>query len=175
MSARISNGKSLRPMLIAAATATLLLVLAVPMAALAQSPHFVKGPTDPPDKTGINTNTVTLSTSFKAAGLGSDPVNVFLTASNVELVTECINHGNHSPPGQSDTGEVTGPTQTIDPHNGQITATATISVTVTKAQAGCPDGMRPIITSATFEDLELHVQDEDGNDLLVYDFGDVDP
>jgi hypothetical protein len=35
--------------------------------------------------------------------------------------------------------------------------------------------MRPIITSATFEDLELHIQDADGNDLLVYDFGDVDP
>jgi hypothetical protein len=151
-----------------------IIVLAMPLAALAQNAHFVKGPSDP-TKSGINTNTVTLSTDFKAAGLGSEPINVFLTSSNVDLVTECINKGSQSPPGQASTGPVTGPTQTIEPRNGQITATSTLSVTVTKDQAGCPDGMRPIITSATFEDVELHIQDQNGNDLLVYDFGDVDP
>jgi hypothetical protein len=80
----------------------LVLVLATPMftAAFAQNPHFVRGPTDPPDKTGLNTDTVTISTSFKAAGLGNEPVDVFMAADSVDLTTECENRGGNNPPGQ---------------------------------------------------------------------------
>jgi hypothetical protein len=162
------------PITIAGVSVATLLLLA-PMA-FAASPHFVKGPTDPPDKSGLNTSTVTISTSFKAAGLGNEPVNVFLAADTVDLSTECENRGGNNPPGQDLTIEdLTGPVQTIAPHNGQITATATLSVSVTADQAGCPDHMQPLITSANFENVMLVIEDEGGNTILSYDFGDVDP
>jgi hypothetical protein len=161
------------PMAIASISVATLLLLA-PMA-FAQSPHFVKGPTDP-DKSGLNTDTVTISTSFKAAGLGNDPVDVFMSADSVDLSTECENKGGNNPPGQDVTIEdLTGPVKTITPRNGQITASPTLSVTVTAEQADCPDSMQPLITSANFENVMLVIQDEDGNTILSHDFGDVDP
>ena len=151
------------------------LLLMAPMLAAAQNPHFVRGPTEP-DKSGVNTDTVTISTSFKAAGLGNEPVDVFMAADSVDLTTECENRGGNNPPGQDLTIEdLTGPVQTITPRNGQITASATLSVTVTSEQAGCPDRMQPLITSATFENVRLVIADEDGNIILSHEFGDVDP
>ena len=159
------------------ASALVLGVLATPMftAAFAQNPHFVRGPTEP-DKSGVNTDTVTISTSFKAAGLGNEPVDVFMAADSVDLTTECENRGGNNPPGQDLTIEdLTGPVQTITPRNGQITASSSLSVTVTSEQAGCPDRMQPLITSATFENVVLVIADEDGNIILSHEFGDVDP
>jgi hypothetical protein len=156
---------------------TTALVLMAPMLAAAQNPHFVRDPTDPPNKSGLNTSTVTISSSFKAAGLGNGPVDVFMAADSVDLTTECDNRGQgENPPGQDLTIEdLTGPVQTITPRNGQITATGTLSVSVTSDQAGCPDRMRPLITSATFENVVLVIADEAGNIILSYEFGDVDP
>jgi hypothetical protein len=130
-----------------------------------------------PDKRGLNTDTVTISTSFKAAGLGNEPVDVFMAADSVDLTTECDNRGGGSnPPGQDLTIEdLTGPVQSITPRNEQITATSTLSVTVTSDHAGCPDQMDPLITSATFENVVLVIEDEDGNIILSEEFGNVDP
>jgi hypothetical protein len=170
------TGNSIKKIGIPAATtiASALLLMA-PMLAVAQNPHFVRGPTDPA-KSGLNTDTVTISTSFKAAGLGNEPVNAFMAADSVDLTTECKNRGGNNPPGQDLTIEdLTGPVQTITPRNGQITASSTLSVTVTSQQAGCPDRMAPLITSANFENVRLVIEDAAGNEILVHEFGDVDP
>jgi hypothetical protein len=168
--------ESIKKTIVPAVIVASALLLMAPMLAAAQNPHFVRGPTEP-DKRGLNTDTVTISTSFKAAGLGNEPVDVFMAADSVDLTTECDNRGGGAnPPGQDLTIEdLTGPVQTITPRNGQITASATLSVTVTSEQAGCPDRMAPLITSATFENVVLVIADEDGNIILSEEFGDVDP
>lgn len=155
-----------------AATLLITLLLTASGAAFGANPHFIKGPTVE-DKT-ISGDTAALTISFKAAGLGNEPVNVFLTASNAIIDTECTNRGGNTPPGQAETGAIEGPTQTIQSRNGQITATSTLSATVTAEQAGCPDKMQPAITSALFEDVTLHIQNAAGEDILTANLGDID-
>jgi len=141
--------------------------------AFAQNAHFIGTPTI--SKT-ISGTTATLTVSGKVAGLGSQPVQVFLTTSAVTAETECTNKGGNNPPGQTATfGPTQGQTVNITPRHGQVTFTnaAPLSITVTAAQAGCPDGMKPSITSATFEDVTLHVV-QNGEELTS-NFGDVDP
>jgi hypothetical protein len=53
-------------------------------------------------------------------------------------------------------------------------------ITVTPEQAGCPDGMRPSITSATFSNVVLHITQlttpfNFTNEVLSFNFGNVDP
>lgn len=159
-----------------AATATIVsaLLLMAPMLAVAQNAHFVKGPTI--DKS-ISGTTATITTSGKVAGLGSDPTDFFLTTSSVTAQTECENRGGNNPPGQDATfGPTQGQTTTIQPRNGQITFNdaAPLTITVTAEQAGCPDHMTPLITSATFFDVTLHLV-QNGEEVLTFEFGDVDP
>src|SRR2546428_14186479 len=101
---------------------TLLMLVVSFSAAFADSPHFI----------GTPTCTKSLSTgltcSGKAAGLGNAPSAAFLTASSVTATYECVNHGGNVAPGQPTvTQNVTGPTETIAPHNCQITLSPTIS------------------------------------------------
>ena len=49
-----------------------------------------------------------------------------------------------------------------------------LTITVTAEQAGCPDRMTPLITSATFFDVTLHLV-QNGEEVLTFEFGDVDP
>jgi hypothetical protein len=163
-------------MLATAITAGLVLMAPVLLTtgAFAQNAHFVKTPTI--SKT-ISGTTATLTTSGKIAGLGSEPTQVFLTTSGVTAETACTNKGGNNPPGQTATfGPTQGQIATIHPRNGQITFTnaAPLSITVTAAQAGCPDGMTPSITSATFSDVVLHIV-QNGQEVLTYNFGTVDP
>jgi hypothetical protein len=155
------------------ATALMLMAPAIlSTGAFAQNPHFIK---DPTISKAISGTTATLLASGKVAGLGSDPTDVFLTTSGVTAETECVNRGGNNPPGQDATfGPTTGEVVTIQPRHGQITFNnVPLSITVTAEQAGCPDRMQPVITSATFFDVELHVIQ--GEEELVFDFGDVDP
>ena len=93
------------------------------LAAFAQSPHFIGTPTC---TKSVSTG---LTCSGKAAGLGNGPTTAFLTADSVRATYECVNHGGNVAPGQpSVTQNVTGPQQTITPHNGQITFSATIPI-----------------------------------------------
>jgi hypothetical protein len=73
---------------LAATLAALLLVLAVPAAAWAGSPHFVLA------ATGVTEQTATsLTVAFKEAGLGSEPqVHVVLSAQ-----VQCVNPGGQPP------------------------------------------------------------------------------
>jgi hypothetical protein len=158
----------------AATTIASALLLMAPMLAVAQNPHFIGTPTI---NKSISGTTATITTSGKVAGLGSAPTQFFLTTSSVTAETECTNKGGNNPPGQDATfGPTQGQTTTIQPRNGQITFNnaGPLSITVTAQQAGCPDGMKPSITSATFSDVVLHLV-QNGQEVLTFNFGNVDP
>src|SRR5919202_842913 len=104
--------------------------------ALAESPHFIGTPTCTKSSSGA------LTCSGKAAGLGNGPTDAFLTADSVQATYECVNHGGNVAPGQPIVEQnVTGPTQHITPHNGQITFSPTLSPPATpSAKDTCPNG-----------------------------------
>ena len=141
-------------------------------AAYADSPHFVGAPTC---TKSLSTG---LSCSGKAAGLGNGPTAAFLTASSVSATYECVNHGGNVAPGQPVvTQNVAGPTQTITPHNGQITFSVGIPPPAPPSAATeCPNGNWTVrITSLTFSNVVLHIQQPAGTDVLTFGFGNIDP
>jgi hypothetical protein len=140
--------------------------------ASAQSPHFIGTPSC------TKSLTSGLTCSGKAAGLGNGPTAAFLTAGSVSATYECVNHGGNVAPGQPIvTQSVTGPTQTITPHNGQITFSPTIPVpTPPSAATECPNGNWTVrLTSLTYTDVVLHIQQPPGTDVLTFSFGTIDP
>ena len=167
--------ESIKKIGIPSATIASALLLIAPILAAAASPHFIGTPTV---NKSISGTTATLTTSGKVAGLGSEPTQFFLTTSGVTAETECDNHGKGAnPPGQDASfGPTQGQTTTIQPRNGQITFNnaAPLSITVTADQAGCPGNMKPVLTSATFFDVVLHLV-QNGQEVLTFDFGDVNP
>lgn len=167
-------GSMIKKIGIPSATIASALLLMAPMLAAAQNPHFIGTPTI---TKSISGTTATLTTSGKVAGLGSEPTQFTLTTSSITAETACTNKGGNNPPGQTATfGPTTGQTTNITPRNGQITFNnaAPLSITVTAQQAGCPDGMKPSITSATFSDVTLHLV-QNGQEVLTFNFGTVDP
>jgi hypothetical protein len=141
-------------------------------AAWAQSPHFIGTPTC------TKSLTTGLTCSGKAAGLGNGPTAAFLTASSVTATYECVNKGGNVAPGQPIvTQNVTGPTQTITPHNGQITFSPNIPVpTAPSAATECPNGNWTVrLTSLTYTDVVLHIQQPPGTNVLTFSFGTIDP
>jgi hypothetical protein len=152
--------------------AMLLASILFTQAAQAQSPHFV----------GTPTCTKSLSTgltcSGKAAGLGNGPTAAFLTADSVTANYVCTNKGGNVAPGQPVvTQNVTGPTQTITPHNGQITFSPNIPPpTPPSAATECPNGnWTVVLTSLTYTNVVLHIQQPPGTDVLTMSFGTIDP
>jgi len=142
------------------------------LAAFAQSPHFIGSPTC---TKSVSTG---LTCSGKAAGLGNGPTAAFLTADSVRATYECVNHGGNVAPGQpSVTQNVTGPQQTITPHNGQITFSPTIPPpTPPSAKTECPNGNWTVrLTSLTYTNVVLHIQQPPGTDVLTFAFGTIDP
>ncbi len=150
----------------------LFLIVGFSLAAFAQSPHFIGTPTC------TKSTSTGLTCSGKAAGLGNGPTEAFLTASSVTATYECVNKGGNVAPGQPIvTQNVTGPTQTITPHNGQITFSPTIPPpTPPSAATECPNGNWKVrLTSLTYSDVVLHIQQPPGTDVLTFDFGTIDP
>jgi hypothetical protein len=140
--------------------------------AVAQSPHFIGTPSC------TKSVTTGLTCSGKAAGLGNEPANVFLTADSVTATYECVNKGGNVAPGQPVvTQNVTGPTETIAPHNGQITFSATLPVpTPPSAATECPNGnWRVRLTSLTYTNVVLHIEQPAGVEILSFNFGTIDP
>src|SRR5207249_2233182 len=65
-----------------------------------------------------------IAASFKAAGLANTVASAFLTSSGGSANLQCQNPGgNNPPPKQVSFGPLQGQTVTIQPRNGQITAT----------------------------------------------------
>lgn len=138
--------------------------------AIAQSPHFVGTPSCTKSlKDG-------LTCSGKAAGLGNGPTAAFLTASSVSATYKCTNKGGNVAPGQPVVNQnVTGPSQDITPRNGQITFSPNLPVpTPPNATDECPNGnWTVVLTSLTYTDVVLHLQQPPGTDLLTIDFGTI--
>ncbi|HEX9320246.1 MAG TPA: hypothetical protein VF884_15030, partial [Nitrososphaeraceae archaeon] len=83
---------------------------------LADNAHFIGTPT-------INKNpNGSLTATFKAAGLGSSPISIFLSSSGGSASVQCVNPGHNSPPPKSvNFGPLQGQTATVTPRNGQVT------------------------------------------------------
>ena len=140
--------------------------------AVAQSPHFVGTPTCSKSLTSG------LTCKGKAAGLGNGPTAAFLTADSVTATYVCQNHGGNVAPGQPVVNQnVTGPTQNITPRNGQITFSPTIPPpTPPSAATECPNGnWKLILTSLTYTNVVLHIQQPPGTDVLTDSLGTIDP
>ena len=152
--------------------AMLLASILTATAAQAQSPHFVGTPTC------TKSLSSGLTCSGKAAGLGNGPTAAFLTASSVSATYVCQNKGGNVAPGQPVVNQnVTGPTQNITPRNGQITFSPTIPPpTPPSAATECPNGnWKVVLTSLTYTDVVLHVQQPPGTDVLTDSLGTIDP
>ena len=137
-------------------------------AALAQSPHFVGTPTC------TKSLTTGLTCSGKAAGLGNGPTAAFLTADSVTATYACQNKGGNVAPGQPVVNQnVTGPVQSITPRNGQITFAPTIPPpTPPSAASDCPNGnWKVVLTSLTYTNVVLHVQQPPGTEVLTDNLG----
>lgn len=152
--------------------AMLLASILTATAAQAQSAHFVGTPSC------TKSLSSGLTCSGKAAGLGNGPTAAFLTASSVSATFVCQNKGGNVAPGQPVVlTNVTGPTQNIAPRNGQITFSPTIPPPPTPSAASdCPNGnWKVVLTSLTYNDVVLHVQQPPGTDVLTDNLGNIDP
>jgi hypothetical protein len=165
----INKGLTIPMALVASA-----LLLMAPMLAVAASPHFIKTPTVTKNDSGD------LTVKFKAAGLGNSATDVFLTASDVSADLQCVNPGGNSPPPKTaEFGPVEGPTVTVQPRNGQITASPTLPFPASEQDledaADCPNPNWSVdVTNITYENVVLHIQ-QNGEDILTHNFGTVDP
>lgn len=149
-----------------------LLVWMMASGAFAASPHFIGTPTC------TKSLTTGLTCSGKAAGLGELPSAAFLTAATETATYVCVNHGGNIAPGQPIVIKgVTGPVQDITPHNGQITFAPTIPPPTPPSPATeCPNGNWTVqITSLSFTNVVLHIQQPPGTDILTFNFGNIDP
>jgi hypothetical protein len=161
----------LRLSIVVSAFAVAALTFAVP--ASAQSPHFIGTPV-----CAKNSNTGVLTCSGKAAGLANGPTVAFLTADSVTATFECVNKGGNVAPGQPVVQQdVTGPTQNIEPRNGQITFSPSLNPPPTpSARDTCPNGNWTVRrTSLTYNNVVLHIQQPQGTDVLTFNAGTIDP
>jgi len=141
-------------------------------AAQAQSPHFVGTPSC------TKSTSSGLTCSGKAAGLGNGPTQAFLTSGSVQATYVCTNPGGNVAPGQPVVNQnVTGPKQNITPRNGQISFSPTIPPpTPPSAATECPNAKWTVVlTSLTYNDVTLHIQQPPGTDVLVDSLGNIDP
>jgi hypothetical protein len=164
---------SRKPILI---TPTLLVAvtLAASMVAapvLAASPHFIGTPT-------ITKNSnFSLTAHFKAAGLANVASQIFLSSSGGTAELQCVNPGGNSPaPKKVDFGPLQGQVVTVQPRNGQVTASPTIGPpALPSASQICPNpGWDVKVVSLTYDNVVLHIQQQ-GSDILTFNFGNVDP
>lgn len=160
-----------RRSLVVAALFGVVAALALPVA-FADSPHFIGTPSC------TKNADFSLTCSGKASGLGNSPSGAFLTSSDVSGTIQCQNNGGNFPPPKAfDFGPLTGQTENITPHNGQITFSPTIGPPpLPSAKDFCPNGKtwRVVIITLTYNNVVLHIQ-QNGVDLLTFDFGNIDP
>src|SRR5262245_45312539 len=145
-------------------------IAAISTVAIAESPHFIGTPTC------TKSLTSGLTCSGKAAGLGNGPTAAFLTASSVSATYECVNHGGNVAPGQPVVLQnVTGPTQNITTRKGQITFSPNIQPQPTPSSRYCCPNVNWTVrlTSLTYTNVVLHIQQPPGTDVLTFNFGTV--
>ncbi len=155
----------------AATTFLAFAMIAAPSLAFAASAHFIGTPT-------ITKNpNASLTANFKAAGLGNVVSQAFLSSSGGTAVLQCVNPGgNNPPPKQVSFGPTQGQITTIPPSNGQITASVSIGPPpLPSASQICPNPNWAVnLVSITYDNVVLHIQ-QNGVDILTFNFGNVDP
>jgi hypothetical protein len=162
---------SIKKIGIPSATIASALLLMAPILAAAASPHFIGTPTI------VKNSDFSLTAKFKAAGLGNVVTNIFLSSSGGSADLQCVNPGgNNPPPKQVDFGPLQGQVVTVQPRNGQVSASPTIGPpSLPGASEICPNPNWSVqINSLTYENVVLHIQQQ-GSDILTYNFGTVDP
>jgi hypothetical protein len=153
----------------ATAIITSALLLMTPILAAAASPHFVGTPT-----IFINSNGSSTAT-FKVFGLGSIPTAAFLTSSGGTATLKCTNpDGTGSKLVDVTFGLLRGRPVTINPNNGQITASASIGPPpLPSASEICPNSNWSVqLVAITYVNVVLHIQ-QNFVDILIYKFGTV--
>jgi hypothetical protein len=162
---------NLRKIGMTASAIAVLMLAPSALVAFAASPHFIGTPT-------ITKNAdLSLTADFKAAGLGNIVSEAFLSSSGGTAELQCVNPGGNNPPAwQFEFDSLAGQTTIIPPRNGHITATVTLGPPpLPSADEVCPNPNWSVaILSLTYENVVLHIQ-QDGQDILTFDFGDVDP
>jgi hypothetical protein len=143
---------------VAIAVAAACMLAAIP--AMASSPHFVKGPT-------YTATTSSLTATGKAAGLANVVTTAFMSADEVDVFYQCRNHGQNFAPGHPATFTgVVGGTETIAPHNGQITFSVSLSAPVVDPGDACPNANWTVVVSRVdYLGVVLHIQ-QNGEDIL---------
>jgi hypothetical protein len=101
----------------------------------AQSPHFVRGPT-----AALDPQTGDLCVSFKEAGLGNLPITYTLIAGTETFTFQCFTRHGNEPQGEPNNVSFSeqSVSTTIQPHNGQITAS--LCLEPQRGDAGCQGG-----------------------------------
>ncbi len=158
-----------KPTTIAGLSVTTFVLLA-PLA-FAASPHFIGTPSI------VKNSDLSLTANFKAAGLGNTATDIFLSSSGGSADLQCVNPGgNNPPPKHVDFGPLSGQTVTVTPRNGQVSATPTIGPpALPGADEICPNPHWEVdIISLTYDNVVLHIQ-QNGVDILTFNFGNVDP
>ena len=124
---------------------------------LAANPHFIGTPTV------VKNPDFTVTTNFKAAGLGNVVSQAFLSSSGGIAVVHCVNPGGNSPPPQQVSfGPLQGRVVTIQPRNGQITASPTIGPpSLPSPSETCPNPNWIVqLVSLTYSNVVLHIQQQ---------------
>jgi hypothetical protein len=138
----------------------LALVLAVVCgAALAASPHFVKGPSASIDNDGI------LTISWKEAGLGDSVIVDYEASADAHAKYQCVNRGGKCPAASNKEevfGPVVGSGSFASGKNGSIQASLTLSPPAATLQ--CPGNQVLKLVSVTYSDIDLH---DLTNDILA--------
>jgi hypothetical protein len=132
--------------------------------------HFVGTPDVTATKTDLSN--IFLTATGEVAGAGTT-ASATLSAT-VDITTGCINRGSkdQQPSGlQRATSTVTG-SVTFQTRSGR--GTFTVSTNPADASRTCPDGMVPVLVSATFTDVTLTIT-SGPNKTLVATFPDIDP
>lgn len=127
--------------------------------AVAQSPHFVRGP-----------NYEDLGTQLQAtgsvAGLGNENIDVILTAVGTATVT-CTNPGGNVAPGQTQTITATGEATNLEVKNGRVNFTVTTATPEVSADA-CPNPRwTPTVTDVEFTSATLEIIQPAGSGIVV--------
>ncbi|KUZ70985.1 hypothetical protein WI73_00230 [Burkholderia ubonensis] len=105
------------------------------VAAVADSPHFVKGPT-----ATLDTTTGDYTVAFKEAGLGSSPVTYTLLAGTEQFTFQCFTKSHNTPQGAPNSVSFsnTSTQTTLTPRNGQVTGS--VSLVPQLGGASCQGG-----------------------------------
>ncbi|MXN73317.1 hypothetical protein GR157_01020 [Burkholderia sp. 4701] len=129
----------------------LVAALAFAAAAVADSPHYVKGPT-----AVLDTSTGDYTVSFKEAGLGSSPVTYTLSAGTERFTFQCFTKSHNTPQGSPNSVSFSNSSTqtTLTPRNGQVTGS--VSLVPQLGTASCQgNGLELCLVAASYTQVTL--------------------